>query len=79
MATKCHICGKPVDPKDRIRDHCHVTGEFCGLVHSSMCSANYCCLKESTSMVPVLFQNLRGYDSQFLMVMQSESLLCKGF
>ena len=26
-ATKCHICDKPLG-KDRVRDHCHLTGKF---------------------------------------------------
>lgn len=65
-AANCHIFGKPVEPKDRVGDHCHIPGGFRGLTHL-VCNTNYYCLQESTLKVPVLFHNLRGYAS-FLLV-----------
>ena len=65
-ATKCHICDQQYQDKDiRVRDHCHITGEFRGSAHQD------CNLKlqinPKTIKIPVLFHNLRGYDSHFIM------------
>jgi hypothetical protein len=50
---------------DRVRDHCHITGRYRGAAH------NACNLKlrlsAQTTVVPVVFHNLRGYDSHLLM------------
>ena len=33
-ATKCHICDQQYTDKDiRVKDHCHITGEFRGSAH----------------------------------------------
>ena len=65
-ATKCHICDQQYQDKDiRVRDHCHITGEFRGSAHQD------CNLKlqinPETIKIPVFFHNLRGYDSHFIM------------
>ena len=65
-ATKCHICDRQYQDKDiRVRDHCHITGEFRGSAHQD------CNLKlqinPETIKIPVFFHNLRGYDSHFIM------------
>ena len=65
-ATKCHICDRQYQDKDiRVRDHCHITGEFRGSAHQD------CNLKlqinPDTIKIPVFFHNLRGYDSHFIM------------
>ena len=53
----CYAC-KGTLGNDRVRDHCHLTGEYRGAAH------NACNLKMKTPMfVPVLFHNLEGYDS----------------
>ena len=60
-AETCHVCDKPLEG-DSVRDHCHITGEYRGAVH------NACNLKlRLNPSIPVVFHNLRGYDSHLLM------------
>ena len=63
-ATTCHMCGKPLEG-DYVRDHCHINGKNRGAAH------NACNLKlrlnTKTTAIPVVFHNLRGYDSHLLM------------
>ena len=55
------ICKKLIDnDEEKVRDHCHVTGEFRGAAHWN-CNINF----QLTKKVPVIFHNLRGHDSQF--------------
>jgi len=46
---------------EKVRDHCHITGEFRGAAHKK-CNL-LCSLKQI--QVPVVFHNLKGYDSQY--------------
>jgi len=63
QATECHICGKKYTNKDkRVRDHCHVTGKYRGSAREA-CNLNF----QLTDKIPVIFHNLRGYDSHFIM------------
>ena len=65
-ATKCHICDKPYKDKDiQVRDHCHITGKFRGSAHQD-CNLKLQ-IKPETIKIPVIFHNLRGYDSHFIM------------
>ena len=65
-ATKCHICDQQYTDKDiRVRDHCHITGEFRGSTHQD-CNLKLQ-IKPAKIKIPVLFHNLRGYDSHFIM------------
>ena len=58
----CWICEKLIDDDDeKVRDHCHVTGKFRGAAHWS-CNINL----QLTKKVPVIFHNLRGYDSHLI-------------
>ena len=53
---------KRIDNNDeKVRDHCHITGKFRGAAHRS-CNINL----QLTKKVPVIFQNLRGYDSHLI-------------
>ena len=48
----------------RVRDHCHITGKFRGSAHQE-CNLKLRIKPESRKM-PVIFHNLRGYDSHFI-------------
>ena len=62
-ATKCPICKKDFSEEDkRVRDHCHVTGKYRGAAYNE-CNRNF----RLTHKIPVIFHNLRGYDSHFIM------------
>ena len=64
-ATHCHICeqklfiDKVTKKILKVRDHCHFTGKYRGAAHNE-CNLN--CKK--TLILPVIFHNLQGYDSQ---------------
>ena len=65
-AIKCHICNQPYTTEDiRVRDHCHITGKFRGSTHQD-CNLKLQ-IKPETIKIPVIFHNLRGYDSHFIM------------
>ena len=62
-AEECHICKKPYTKGDiRVRDHRHVTGKYRGSAHQD-CNLNF----SLTQKIPVVFHNLKGYDSHFIM------------
>ena len=63
-ATTCHVCEKPLEG-DSVRDHCHITGQFRGAAHNT-CNL-ILRLNPKTTTIPVVFHNLRGYDSHLLM------------
>ena len=64
-ADKCYICGnKYLDNEIRVRDHCHITGKYRGSAHQK-CNLKLK-LDPSKFKVPVIFHNLRGYDSHFI-------------
>ena len=70
-AETCHLCGKggmtrwakgkKLAPNDRVRDHCHITGQYRGAAHSS-CNLRARTVKE----LPVFVHNLKGYDAHLL-------------
>ena len=63
LSNKCWICDKLFDIGDnKGRDLCHITGKYRGSAHWS-CNINLKLTKE----VPVIFHNVRGYDSHLIM------------
>ena len=65
-ADKCHICDKKYNKTDvRVRDHCHITGKYRGSAHQD-CNLKLK-IKTDEIKIPVIFHNLRGYDSHFIM------------
>ena len=61
-SNTCWICGKIINDEDeKVKDHCHTTGKFRGVARWS-CNTNL----QFTKNVPVMFQNLRGYDSHLM-------------
>ena len=66
LMDKCHICGEKYTDKDvRVRDHCHITGKFRGSAHQE-CNLKLR-IKPENLKIPVIFHNLQGYDSHFIM------------
>ena len=63
-AISCWACNKPFSHEDgKVMDHDHITGNFRGIAH------NTCNLKMTVSRktkIPVVFHNLRGYDSHLI-------------
>ena len=62
LTNSCWICDKLFDVGDyKVRDHCHITGKYRGAGHWS-CNVNL----QSSKKIPVIFHNLRGYDSHLV-------------
>ena len=56
-AEYCSICEKKL-VEDRVRDHCHITGQYRGAAHKS------CNLKCGVpKIIPIIFHNLQNYDA----------------
>ena len=69
-AVKCYACGLDLK-KDRVRDHCHLTGKYRGAAHGK------CNLRMRTpKFVPVLFHNLEGYDSHLFVKSLGGEISC---
>ena len=62
-ATKCYVCDCSFTDKNRkVRDHCHVLRNYRGA------ACNTCNLSmKMTKTIPVIFHNLKGYDSHLLL------------
>ena len=57
----CWICKKFINDEEKVKDHCHVTGKFRGAGYES-CNLDL----KLNKKVPVIFHNLRGYDSHLI-------------
>ena len=69
-AACCSICNQDFIEGDiKCRDHDHRTGNYRGATHQK-CNINYFCNR----FTPVVFHNLRGYDSHFI-IKQAHSIL----
>ena len=65
MTKRCYICRKKYREEDvPVRDHCHVTGKYRGSAHQS-CNLKLQIPAENIK-IPVVFHNLKGYDSHFI-------------
>ena len=63
-SNSCWICKKFINNnnnEEKVRDHCYVTGKFRVAAHQK-CNANL----KLTKKVPVIFHNLKGYDSHLI-------------
>ena len=56
----CYLCNKKLF-NDKVIDHCHFTGSYRGPCHY-LCNINY----RIPKLLPVIFHNLRGYDSHVI-------------
>ena len=62
QSNSCWICKKIIDNEDeKVRDHCHIIGKFRGNAHWD-CNINF----QLTKTIPVIFHNLKGYDSHLI-------------
>ena len=62
LTNSCWVCDKLFDVgDDKVRDHRHITGKYRGATHWS-CNINL----KLTKKIPVIFHNLRGYDSHLI-------------
>ena len=71
QTDKCHICNKKYSMKDvRVRDHCPIIGKYRGSTHQE-CNLKLN-IKPEDIKIPVIFHNLHGYDSHFIMQTMGE-------
>ena len=62
-STKFYICDNAyVDSDLKARNHCHITGKYIISVHRD-CNINF----KWNHKVPVVFHNLKNYDSHLIM------------
>ena len=62
QSNSCWICKELINnDEEKVRDHCHITGKFKGVAHWS-CNINF----QLTKKIPVIFHNLKGYDSHLI-------------
>ena len=65
-SSECHVCKvKYVEGEKPIMDHCRITGKYMGSAHDACCSKLR--MNPDKIRVPVIFHNLRGYDSHLIM------------
>ena len=65
QTDNCHFCNKKYTNNDaRVRVHCHITGKHRGSAHQE-CNLKLK-IKPENIKIPVIFHNLRGYDSHFI-------------
>ena len=62
LTNICWIWGKLIDvADDKARDYCHISGKYRGAAYWN-CNINL----KITKKVPVIFHNLKGYDSHLI-------------
>ena len=55
----CRFCEKEI-LSDKVRDHCHLTGDYRGPAHSK-CNINV--PQDQSNFIPFIFHNFSNYDS----------------
>lgn len=64
-SKECYLCGEKFDYNNnnlkKVRDHCHITGNYRGAAHS-LCNLKYRVPRD----LPIIFHNLKGYDSHII-------------
>ena len=66
LINKCHICDSEYTDEDvRVMDFCQITGRFRGSAHKHC--FNRLRINPEYLKIPVIFHNLRWYDSHFIM------------
>ena len=60
-STLCHISNEEL-AKDRVRDHCHLSGKFRSAAHE-VCNLKY----KISKFFPVVFHNVSGYDGHLFL------------
>ena len=71
--VKCPSCNIDLKSKNKVRHHCHITGNFLSALCSN-CNLKYKFKKPTKSkkhktpnfVIPILFHSLRSYDSHFI-------------
>ena len=69
----CMFCESPLLQKnfrDAVKDHCHITVRYRGAAHTE-CNLKLR-IKPKIDQIPVVFHNLRGYDTHHLMQEMSQ-------
>ena len=62
QSNSCWICKKLIGNEyEKVRDHSHITGKFRGSADWD-CNINF----QLTKKIPVIFHNLKGYDSHLI-------------
>ena len=62
QSNNCWICERLINHEgEKVRDHCRVTGKFRGAAHRN-CNKDL----QFTKKVPLIFHNLRGYNSHLI-------------
>ena len=60
-STNCWICDNDYTDTD-VKDHCHIIGKYRGSAHRD-CNINL----NLNHKIPVIFHNLKNYDSHLIM------------
>ena len=61
-SQNCWICDqKIINNKDKVRDHCHITGKYRGAAHKE-CNSEL----RIPRKLPIIFHNLEGYDGHLI-------------
>ena len=60
-SNDCWICNEKIKNKDKVRDHCHITGKYRGPAHKE-CNSKL----RIPRKLPIIFHNLEGCDGHII-------------